>query len=329
MERVMEYILTIAKTQSVSKAAELLFISQPALSAIVKKEEKRLGVELFNRQFKPLQLTEAGEKYVTAAKKIKEIEEKLLAELNYKEQGKMRRLSIASYAFLFTHFLAKFVERFKDDNSLETEIELVEKRTEAALPLLQKGIFDFNITTHQRHVKGCASIPLLKEKVVLAVPRSFSINNYLRKYALSYKDIVNGAANDDRYNSVDISFFADCPFILHVKTKEMYRRARKIFRNGGISPHVVSYLEVFLLMYFVACSGQGIIFMREAMIRYMEPSDKLIFYKINDPLTTYNVNVYYRKEDEKKAEVKAFLDYCSTYWQANYATPKENEKNEH
>ena len=76
MERVMEYILTIANTQSVSKAAELLFISQPALSAIVKKEEKRLGVELFNRQFKPLQLTEAGEKYITAAKKIKEIEEK-------------------------------------------------------------------------------------------------------------------------------------------------------------------------------------------------------------------------------------------------------------
>lgn len=57
MERVMEYILAIAKFKSVSKAAENLFISQPALSAIVKKEEKRLGVELFDRQYKPLQLT--------------------------------------------------------------------------------------------------------------------------------------------------------------------------------------------------------------------------------------------------------------------------------
>lgn len=319
MERVMEYILTIANTKSVSKAAELLFISQPALSAIVKKEEKRLGVELFNRQFKPLQLTEAGEKYIAAAKKIKEIEEKLLTELNYKEQGKLRKLSIASYAFLFTHFLAKFVQNFKEDNSLDTEIELVEKRTEDALLLLQKGIFDFNITTHQRHVKGCASIPLLKEKVVIAVPKNFAINKYLRKYALTYQDIVNGAANDNCYNSVDISFFADCPFILHVKTKEMYRRARKIFRNAGINPQVISYMEDFLLMYFVASSGQGIIFMREAMIKYMEPSDKLVFYKINDPLTTYNVNVYYRKEDEKKLEIAAFLDYCSAYWQKNYA----------
>lgn len=33
----------------------------------------------------------------------------------------------------------------------------------------------------------------------------------------------------------------------------------------------------------------------------------------------YNVNVYYRKEDEKKLEIAAFLDYCSAYWQKNYA----------
>lgn len=43
MERVMEYILAIAKFKSVSKAAENLFISQPALSAIVKKRRKTTG----------------------------------------------------------------------------------------------------------------------------------------------------------------------------------------------------------------------------------------------------------------------------------------------
>jgi len=318
MERVMEYILMIANEQSISKAAGRLYISQPALSAIVKKEEKRLGVELFNRQCKPLLPTKAGEKYINAAKRIKEIEDKLLAELNYKEQGSLRKLSISSYAFLFTHFLASFVERFKAEYMPDTEIELIEKRTEEALPALQKGLLDFSITTHQRHVKGCSSVPLMKEKVILAVPKSLEINRYLHSYALSYQDIVKGAANDDRYSSVAVSCFGDCPFILHVKTKEMYRRARKIFRNGGINPKIVSYMEDFLLMYFVASSGQGIIFMREAMIKYMEPSDKLVFYKINDPLTTYNVNVYNRKEDENKWEIKTFVDYCSAYWQLHY-----------
>lgn len=99
----------------------------------------------------------------------------------------------------------------------------------------------------------------------------------------------------------------------------MYRRARKIFRNSGINPKVVSYMEDFLLMYFVANSGQGIIFMREAMIQYMEPSDKLVFYKVNDPATVYNVNVYYRKESENKKEIRAFIDSCNSYWNANYS----------
>lgn len=319
MERVMEYIFAIAKFKSVSKAAENLFISQPALSAIVKKEEKRLGVELFDRQYKPLQLTNAGTIYVNAAKKIKDIEEKMLYDLNCKEQNGVRKITIASYAFLFTHFLANFVEKFKSQLSRDIEIELIEKRTEEALPGIQKGIYDFAITTHQRRVKGCSSVPLLKEKVIIAVPKSYAINSYIKKYALSYQDVVAGAANSDKYSSVSISYFADYPFILHVKTKEMYRRARRIFRNSGINPKVVSYMEDFLLMYFVANSGQGIIFMREAMIQYMEPSDKLVFYKINDPATVYNVNVYYRKESENKKEIRAFIDSCNSYWNANYS----------
>lgn len=318
MERVMEYILTIAKFKSISKAAEHLFISQPALSAIVKKEEKRLGTELFNRQYKPLQLTSAGNIYIRAAKKIKDIEEKMLYDINCKEQNSVRKMTIVSYAFLFTHFLAGFVEDFKSHLPYDIDIELIEKRTEEALPGLQKGIYDFAITTHQRRVKGCSSIPLLKEKVIIAVPKSYAINNYIKKYALSYQDVVAGAANNVNYSSVPISYFADYPFILHVKTKEMYRRARKIFRNSGINPKVVSYMEDFLLMYFVANSGQGIIFMREAMIKYMEPTGKLVFYKINDPATVYNVNVYYRKENENKKEIRAFIDSCKSYWNANH-----------
>lgn len=47
MERVMEYILAIAKFKSVSKAADNLFISQPALSAIVKKRRKTTGRRAF------------------------------------------------------------------------------------------------------------------------------------------------------------------------------------------------------------------------------------------------------------------------------------------
>ena len=52
--RQLRYICTIDKEKSFSKAAQKHFISQPALSAIVKKLEKQLGYELFDRQTSPI-----------------------------------------------------------------------------------------------------------------------------------------------------------------------------------------------------------------------------------------------------------------------------------
>lgn len=56
----------------------------------------------------------------------------MLYDLNCKEQNGVRKITIASYAFLFTHFLANFVEKFKSQLSRDIEIELIEKRTEEA-----------------------------------------------------------------------------------------------------------------------------------------------------------------------------------------------------
>lgn len=74
---------TVAKAQSFSKASELLFISQPAISVSIKKLEDQLNVKLFKRDNKGIQLTENGKKlyfYVesvlntlsTAERKLKE-----------------------------------------------------------------------------------------------------------------------------------------------------------------------------------------------------------------------------------------------------------------
>ena len=63
-QRYFKYIKTIAQCHSFSKAAQILYISQPALSRFVKKVEDELGVSLFDRDTIPLGLTPAGERYL-------------------------------------------------------------------------------------------------------------------------------------------------------------------------------------------------------------------------------------------------------------------------
>ena len=84
------YIVTIAEMQSISKAAEILFLSRPALNHFLLNLEKELGFSLFKRINKKLILTDAGRIYVDSAKSILEIKKqtyKLLEELSDCETG--------------------------------------------------------------------------------------------------------------------------------------------------------------------------------------------------------------------------------------------------
>ena len=66
----MEYIYTVYQEKSFSKAARKLFISQPSLSATVKRVEEHIGYPIFDRSTKPLTLTEFGKRYISSVEQI-------------------------------------------------------------------------------------------------------------------------------------------------------------------------------------------------------------------------------------------------------------------
>ncbi len=62
-----KYVYEVYKERSFTKAAQNLYISQPSLSARIKKIEEIIGEPLFDRSTTPLQLTEVGKVYIEAA----------------------------------------------------------------------------------------------------------------------------------------------------------------------------------------------------------------------------------------------------------------------
>lgn len=58
--RHLQYFLEVARQQSFTKAAEVLYITQPTISKTVKSLEEELGVTLLDRYGKQVQLTDAG-----------------------------------------------------------------------------------------------------------------------------------------------------------------------------------------------------------------------------------------------------------------------------
>ena len=64
MQQEMEYIYEVYRERNFTRAAENLFITQPALSMAIQKAEERIGIPIFDRSTRPISLTDAGEAYI-------------------------------------------------------------------------------------------------------------------------------------------------------------------------------------------------------------------------------------------------------------------------
>ena len=68
----LKYTLSVAENGNFTVASEKCFVTQPTLSMQVQKLEEELGVTIFDRATKPLQVTDVGKKILIQARKIVE-----------------------------------------------------------------------------------------------------------------------------------------------------------------------------------------------------------------------------------------------------------------
>ena len=108
----MNYVYEVYKEGSFSKAADKLFISQPALSATVKKVEKKIGTSLFDRSRNPVRLTECGKKYIKIVERIMDMEEEFAGYVSNLNELSTGTLCIGGtylfVSYIFPGILKKF-----------------------------------------------------------------------------------------------------------------------------------------------------------------------------------------------------------------------------
>ena len=307
MQKAMEYVLIVAEERSFSKAAERLFVSQPALSAMIKKEEGRLGLPLFDRSETPIKLTQAGKYYLEAAKEIAAVETAFSQKLDTLRFRQNDVLTIGSSAFFCAHILPALVQKFKAKYPAYA-VETVEGSGRELIQDLHAGKLNFIVEVERYDSNLYDNVPLQEEEIILAVPAKYT-NKKLSHYVLTYDSIVNGSFRDPQRPAVDLKNFGAVPFILLKKGNDLYDRAVKMFYNAGIEPPVAMYLDQVQTSYFVAKDGNGATFIRANLLNFLEPTDKLLFYKLADPAAKRYVRIFCKKKDHSKIE-QVFWKFC-------------------
>lgn len=174
----------VARERSFSRAAQILHVSQPAMSVRIRQLEEELGQRLFDRERQGVALTEAGAVLLSSAEKIfSDVQEAMdrLGELKESGLGRVRLgCSDTVSLYLLPPVLKRFRARFP-----AADIIIRNAWTSAILDLIVRGELDFGIVTKPPAIdRRLEARPLFTEPYLLACPREDPL---LRRAAVPLK----------------------------------------------------------------------------------------------------------------------------------------------
>lgn len=309
-----DFIYAVYKEKSFSKAADRLFISQPALSAIVKKTESKIGDPIFDRSTNPIQLTEVGKKYITCCEDISKTEKDFVNYLNDTRKLKTGSLSLGSNHLFMANVLPKFLEAFANQYPYIT-LSLIDSHSHDLEAKLLEGTLDLIIDNKELNPNVYDRFFFGTEFLLLAVPQKLEINQQLKKYRLTYEDIQNNRhINDAHLPAVPLSHFADLPFILMHEGYDTRTRTDKIFQLQSIRPPIIFELNQLAAVYNIISAGLGLSFISDTLIKESPAArTQLFLYKVDAPDTKRDVFFHAKKNRYVTKAMKEFLRISKKY----------------
>ncbi len=155
----LEYFLEIARMGSVSKAAQMLNISQPPLSMQLKALEEELGVSLFNRTKRGLEITQEGLMLEERAKVVLAFLQETTEDLHKFSNSKECTLRIGSIGSINNQLLPNIISRFCRDYPY-VNFQVHEGRTDTVLQDLHDGAIEFGFVREPFNLSGFRSMPI-------------------------------------------------------------------------------------------------------------------------------------------------------------------------
>ncbi|OTN86530.1 LysR family transcriptional regulator [Enterococcus sp. 7E2_DIV0204] len=141
--RVLTYFLTVAREKTISKAAEVLHLSQPTLSKQLKELEEELGVTLFTRGNRFITLTEDGIYLMNRGKEILSLVDSTMTNLT-KNEVISGQITIGGGETQAFEFLSHILHELRD-NYPEINIHLYSGNADDVLEKIDKGLLDFGL----------------------------------------------------------------------------------------------------------------------------------------------------------------------------------------
>lgn len=224
----LRYACEIEKTQSISKAADNLFMSQPNLSRAIKDLESSLNIQIFERTSKGMKVTLKGEEFLYYAKKILyEVDEIENIYLNEKQSKLKFSISVPRASYISSAF-SSFIKKI--DVCKQCEIFYKETNSLKAIRNLLNSYYNLGIIRYQTNFESYFK-SLLKEKGL----KSETIAEFSNRIIMSKNHPL---ANNDSISEDDLRQFTEIahadPYVPTLSTMDIRKEELPEFMKKRI-----------------------------------------------------------------------------------------------
>ncbi len=172
--RELKYFVAVAKLGTLTKAADSLFISQPALTKAIKKLEQSIGADLFDREKNQLKITDVGQELLKKSQCLMNDYEELWARINDVKNLDVGHISIGlppcTIPLLFHHTFLQFKKTYPN-----ICIDFSDNGREEVVKGLLSGDFDLGFMIEDTPNSGIEEVPLYTTEMVAVMHKSHKL----------------------------------------------------------------------------------------------------------------------------------------------------------
>ncbi|WP_297771105.1 LysR family transcriptional regulator [uncultured Roseovarius sp.] len=271
-------IRAIHQAGGLARAADLLHITQSALSHQIKGLEDQAGVELFVRRSKPLRLSSAGQRLLRLAEKILPEIEALEHEFEGLREGSAGRLHIAIECHACFEWLFPVLERFRKTWG-EVDVDIRPGLAFDALPALQKEEVDLVVSSDPEDLPGVTFKPLFDYEPVFVAS---SLHPLAQK---SY---------------VEAGDFRDEVLITYPVDRSRLDVFTELLTPAKVEPRSIRQVELTAVILLLVASNRGVSVLPDWVVREVKTSTDYVTRPLTKEGKTKRLYAAIRQEDADK-----------------------------
>jgi DNA-binding transcriptional LysR family regulator len=286
--RQLNYFLAAARTQNFRKAAELCFVTQPALSRQIALLEKELGVALFKREKQQVRLTPAGQALAEHAKQATELLQQGQQELARWQEGQSGIVQIGCNpslaATVLPSLLASFRQRFP-----HIHLTVHVHRSDEVIALVEQDVVDLGLIYDPAvHSEVVVIRELFRQPLQLLVP--------------PHHPLAHCALEE-----LTLARIVSEPLIFLDEEARLRKVLDRLFLQRGINVRPVIEIASVEALKELVKLGSGVTLIPPALLWHPQREDGLRLFPIADVTETFIFALIYRRIGSLNTSAQQFL----------------------